>query len=45
MQLLERDGALCAAAVVRRSEEATEHSRANWDKMLSAQKDVVEGES
>lgn len=27
------------------SEEAAEHSRANWEKMLSALKEVVEGES
>jgi uncharacterized protein YndB with AHSA1/START domain len=27
------------------SEEAAEHSRANWEKMLSALKEVVEGQS
>ena len=27
------------------SEEAAEHSQANWDKMLSGLKDVVEAES
>ena len=26
------------------SEEAAEHSRANWEKMLSALKEVVEGQ-
>jgi hypothetical protein len=27
------------------SEEAAEHSRANWEKMLAALKEVVEGQS